>query len=183
VALLHTLIADCLLRNYYSVRLIIKQLEQVVMQCNAISLQLFYGSTIYRPVCLFLYSIIHKSLRDIRPLQYSSRDGHTEGERVNRGRDSPSSCPTLQVLDMSFLLCLCWLLRSRVQSSERTYELPCISIFIFITRAEFAYEAFQFQYKLWEKHGTTGQRVITYIYLCGQSYEPCLFFFQTVFLW
>ena len=33
----------------------------------------------------------------------SSRDGHAEGEHVNRGRDTPSFCPTLQVLDMSTL--------------------------------------------------------------------------------
>jgi len=45
-------------------------------------------------------STIHKSLRDFRPLRYSSRDGHAEGEHVNRGRDTPSFCPTLQVLDM-----------------------------------------------------------------------------------
>jgi hypothetical protein len=43
------------------------------------------------------------SLRDFRPLRYRSRDGHAEGERVNRGRDTPSFCPTLQVLDMSTL--------------------------------------------------------------------------------
>jgi hypothetical protein len=30
-------------------------LEQVVTQCNAISFQLFYGSTIYKPVSMFLY--------------------------------------------------------------------------------------------------------------------------------
>jgi hypothetical protein len=118
-ALLHTLITDCLLRNDYSVRLIITQLEQVVMQCNVISLQLFYGSTIYRPVCLFLYRIIHKSLRDIWPLQYSGRDGHAEGEHVNRRRHTPSFCPTLQVFDMSFLLWLSWLLCSRVQKFRR----------------------------------------------------------------
>jgi hypothetical protein len=35
-ALLRTIIADCLLRNDYSVRLIITQLEQVVMQCIVI---------------------------------------------------------------------------------------------------------------------------------------------------
>jgi hypothetical protein len=40
-------------------------------------------------------------------------DGHAEGENVNRVRDSPSFCPTLQVLCMSFLLCLSSLLRSR----------------------------------------------------------------------
>jgi hypothetical protein len=110
--LLRTPIADCLLRNEYSVWLIM-QLEQVVMQWNAISLQLFYGSTIYTPVCLFLYRIICKSLRDVRHLQYSSRGGHSEGEHVNRWIDTPGFCPTVQVCDMSFLLCLSWLLCSR----------------------------------------------------------------------
>ena len=43
------------------------------------------------------------SLRDFRPLRYRSRDGHSEGEHVNRGRDTPSFCTTLQVLDMSTL--------------------------------------------------------------------------------
>jgi hypothetical protein len=47
-----------------------------------------------------IYRVIHKSLRDFRPLRYSSRDGHSEGDHVNRGRDTPSFCPTLQVLDM-----------------------------------------------------------------------------------
>ena len=47
------------------------------------------------------YRIIRKLLRDFRPVRYSSRDGHTEGEHVNRGRDTPIFCPTLQVLDMS----------------------------------------------------------------------------------
>ena len=46
------------------------------------------------------YRVIHKSLQDFRPLRYSSRDGHTKGEHVNRGRDTPSFCPTLQVRDM-----------------------------------------------------------------------------------
>ena len=36
-------------------------------------------------------------------MRYSSRDGLAEGEHVNRGRDTPSFCPTLQVLDMSTL--------------------------------------------------------------------------------
>ena len=47
-----------------------------------------------------MYRVIHKCLRDFRPLRHSSRDGHAEGKRVNRGRDTPSFCPTLQVLDM-----------------------------------------------------------------------------------
>ena len=49
------------------------------------------------------YRVIHKLLRDFRPLRDSSRDGHAEGERVNRGRVTPSFCPTLEVLDMSTL--------------------------------------------------------------------------------
>jgi hypothetical protein len=47
-----------------------------------------------------MYRVIHRSLRDFRPLRYSNRDGHAEGEHVNRGRDTPSFCPILQVLDM-----------------------------------------------------------------------------------
>ena len=35
------------------------------------------------------YRVIHKSLRDFRPLRNSSRDGHAEGEHVNRGRYTP----------------------------------------------------------------------------------------------
>jgi hypothetical protein len=50
-----------------------------------------------------MYRVFHKSLRDFRPLRYSSRDGQAEGEHVNRGRDTSSFCPTLQVLDMSTL--------------------------------------------------------------------------------
>jgi hypothetical protein len=49
---------------------------------------------------VYIYRVIHKSLRDFRPLWYSSRDGHAKGEHVNRGRDTPSFCLTLQVLDM-----------------------------------------------------------------------------------
>ena len=51
----------------------------------------------------FMYRVILKSLQDFRPLRYSSRDGHAEGEHVNRGRVTPSFFPTLQVLDMSTL--------------------------------------------------------------------------------
>jgi hypothetical protein len=47
--------------------------------------------------------VIHKSLRDFRPLRYSSRDGHAEVDHINRGRDIPVFCPTLQVLDNSTL--------------------------------------------------------------------------------
>jgi hypothetical protein len=47
--------------------------------------------------------VIHKSLRDFRPLRYSSREGHAKREHVNRWRNIPSFCPTLQVLDISTL--------------------------------------------------------------------------------
>ena len=60
----------------------------------------------FRFICrlrFHLYRVIHKSLRDFRPLQYSSRDGHAEGEHVNRGGDTPIFCPNLQLLDMSTL--------------------------------------------------------------------------------
>jgi hypothetical protein len=43
------------------------------------------------------------SLRDFRPLPYSNRDGDAEGEHVNRGRDIPIFCATLEVLDLSIL--------------------------------------------------------------------------------
>jgi hypothetical protein len=65
------------------------------------------------------YRVIHKPLRDFRPLRYSSRDGHAEGEHVNRGRDTPSFCPTLQLLLCCFLLCLSWLLCGRVRKFRR----------------------------------------------------------------
>jgi hypothetical protein len=51
----------------------------------------------------FIYRVIHKSFRDFRPLRYSNRDGDAEGSNVNRGRDTPIFCATLQVLDMSNL--------------------------------------------------------------------------------
>jgi hypothetical protein len=53
--------------------------------------------------CGMLYRVIQNSLRDFRPLQYSNRDGHAERQHVNGGRDTPSFCPSVQVLDMSTL--------------------------------------------------------------------------------
>jgi hypothetical protein len=53
----------------------------------------------FYPLC----RAIHKSLQDLRPLRYSSLDGHTEGEHVNKGRDIPSFWLALQVLNMSTL--------------------------------------------------------------------------------
>jgi hypothetical protein len=66
-----------------------------------------------------IYRVIHKSLRECRLLRYSSRDGHVEGGQVNRGRDAPSFQEILYLLTCSFLLCLSWLLRSRVREFQR----------------------------------------------------------------
>ena len=54
-------------------------------------------------MCVCIHRVIRNSLRDFRSLWYGSRDGHAEGERVNIGRDIPSFCPNLRVLDMSTL--------------------------------------------------------------------------------
>ena len=61
-----------------------------------------FNKTPFRSI---IYRVIHKSLRDFWLLlySYSSWDGHAEGGHVNRGRDTPSFCRTLQLLDMSTL--------------------------------------------------------------------------------
>ena len=41
---------------------------------------------------MYYIQVIHKSLRDFRPLRYSSRDGHAEGEHVNRGTYTCNVC-------------------------------------------------------------------------------------------
>jgi hypothetical protein len=56
-----------------------------------------------RYIYIYIYWVIRKSHQDFRPLQYNSWNGHAEGEHDNKGRDTPSFCPTLQVLDMSTL--------------------------------------------------------------------------------
>ena len=86
----------------------------------------------YKCIC----RVINKSLQDFRPLRYGSRGGHAEGERVNRGRDTPIFCPTLQLLDIStlgdaadvnpvikFLPHAC---NAEVGNPGGTYELPCM---------------------------------------------------------
>jgi hypothetical protein len=108
LAVLHTDMADCWLRNEYSVWLIIMNLEQVVMHWNAILFKLFYGCTIYKPVCLFPYIKLGWNYNPV----------------------------------------------------------------------EFANEASQFQYKLWENHDLTVHPVIIYIYLCGRIYASCLSYFS-----
>ena len=50
--------------------------------------------------------VIYKSLRDFRPLRYSSRDGHAEGVHVDRGRDKKKLGEILYLLMCSFVLWL-----------------------------------------------------------------------------
>jgi len=76
----------------------------------------------------YLYKVINKSLQDFRPLRYGNRDGHAEGEHVNRGRGTLSFCLTLQVLDMSALLCLSVLVVAQ-PSSEVPERLMNYSVF------------------------------------------------------
>jgi hypothetical protein len=45
-----------------------------------------------------MYRVIH-----LWPLRYGNRYGHAKGEHVNRGRDTPHFCPTLQVHDIATL--------------------------------------------------------------------------------
>jgi hypothetical protein len=71
------------------------------------------------------------SVRYFRALRYSSRDGHAEGELVNRGRDTSSFCPTLQVLDM--LLSAVSVLVVAQPSSEVTEGLMNYPVFNFYT--------------------------------------------------
>ena len=67
-----------------------------------------------------LYTASHKSLQDFRTLRYGSRDGHAEGEHVNRGRDTKQKLgEILCLLICPFLLCLSWLLCSRVWNFRR----------------------------------------------------------------
>ena len=82
--------------NFLSVRKQICDLKQPFLEFFSTSGYKNYNTYIY----IYIYRVIHKSLRDFQPLLYSSRDGHAEGEHVNKGRDTPSFCPTLQVLDM-----------------------------------------------------------------------------------
>jgi hypothetical protein len=73
-----------------------------------------------------MYRAIHKSLRDFRPLRYSSRDGHAGGEHVNRGRYIPKFLSYLTGARYAPVCCVC-LSRCTADlgSYGGTYELPC----------------------------------------------------------
>ena len=56
-------------------------------------------------VCMYtyIYRVIHKSLRDFRTRLRNNQDRHGRKEHISIERDTPSFCPTLQVLDMCTL--------------------------------------------------------------------------------
>ena len=90
---------------------------------------------IFLYIYIYIYRVIHKSLRDFRPLRYSSRDGHAEGELVNRGRDTPPFCPTLQVLDMSTLGVAADVTNDSVRANSKTQN-----AFLFPVHAMFRHD-------------------------------------------
>ena len=96
---LHTDMADCLGKLYFTVTVKVST-SASKLYFLAVTFTVIVNKN-YKPH--ELYRVIHKSHRDFRPLRYSSRDGHAEGEHVNRWINAPSFCPTLQVLDMSTL--------------------------------------------------------------------------------
>jgi hypothetical protein len=88
----------------------------------------------------------------------------TEGEPLQVSV-LPYSCS----IRMSFCCVCVGCCAAEFGSSGGTYELPCISVFVFITGVEFVYEAFRLHYKLWEKRGITGHGSYLYICVCGGS--------------
>ena len=70
---------------------------------RSLSAQRLPEHTVLSPaLCIsHLYRVIHKSLRDFRPC--GTVVGMVMPKGSNRGRDAPSFCSTLQVLDMSTL--------------------------------------------------------------------------------
>jgi hypothetical protein len=78
---------------------------------------------------VLIYRVIHKPLWNFWPLWYSSQDGHTKGEHVNRGRDTPQvsilpyRCSIAPFCSVSLGCCA-----AKFGSSRRTDELSCIWI-------------------------------------------------------
>jgi hypothetical protein len=67
------------------------------------------------------YRVIHKSLRYFRPLWKGNRDYHAEGERVNRGRDTPNFCYASAFPARA----MCWLLRTPDKRFSHTLHRLC----------------------------------------------------------
>ena len=80
-------------------------------------------------IYIYMYRVIHKYRRDFRPLRYSSRDGHAEGEHINRGRDTRKLGEILYLSICSILLSV---LVIPQQSSEVSKGLMNCPIYIYI---------------------------------------------------
>jgi hypothetical protein len=103
-----------------------------VPDCETYCHAIYWASMLFSSHVIYICRVIHKSLRDFRPLRYSSRDGHAEGEHVNRRRDTPSFCPTLRVLDMATLGVCLGCRAADFGSSGGTCELLCVCMCIYI---------------------------------------------------
>jgi hypothetical protein len=68
---------------------------QTAISCSFLVVTAFARRTAHS----IIYRVIRKTLREFRPLRCSSRDGHANGEHVNRGRDTPSFCPTFIIIE------------------------------------------------------------------------------------
>jgi hypothetical protein len=71
------------------------------------------------------------------------------------------------------MLCVCLGCCEAEFGSSEILKITCISVFAFITCVEFVYEAFQLHYKLWEKHGITGQGSFLYICVWAKLRASC----------
>jgi hypothetical protein len=76
---------------------------------------------------IYIYRVIHKSLRDFRPLRYSSRDGHAEEEHVNKEREKLKVSVLLYRYSTAPFCCVCLgCCAAEFGISRGTYELANI---------------------------------------------------------
>jgi len=79
-----------------------------VTPCSPVEIYLEFGAGVYIYIYIYIYiysiyRVIHKSLRDFRTRLRNNQDRHGRKEHINIERDTPSFCPTLQMLDMCTL--------------------------------------------------------------------------------
>jgi len=105
------------------------------MQSTELNVSQYYYIPTTNQAFAAIYRVIHKSLWDFPRLGYRSRDGHAEGEHVNRGRDIPNFCPTLRTYWYA-PFCFACLGCCAVEFGifRGTYELPCIFVRISMAR-------------------------------------------------
>jgi hypothetical protein len=94
----------------------------------------------------------------------------------NRGRDTPSFCPSLQLLDMPFRLSLSWLMRSRVRNFRRDLWITLYYLHLFVsTWMYLPFAAFEIMFQLY-----------LFIFIIASkpsSVSPSLFWASYVNLW